>query len=118
MNSYDCGSVVIDLQNTPNSRFFLFILTFLENGKICNFSLTSGKVDSMFTPFFPPLFFFCVTFPDIYHIPFYSSWLTLFLPLRLNPYTDGYAWARKDGYDKHLGILKGEELTDEDDDDL
>jgi len=46
------------------------------------------------------------------------SRLTLFLPLRLNPYTDGFSWARKDGYEKHLGVHKGEELTDEDDDDF
>jgi palmitoyltransferase len=45
------------------------------------------------------------------------SRLTLFLPLRLDPYTDGFSWARKDGYEKHLGVLKGEELTDEEDED-
>jgi len=46
------------------------------------------------------------------------SRLTLFLPLRLNPYTDGFSWARKDGYEKHHGVRKGEELTDDDDDDV
>jgi len=45
------------------------------------------------------------------------SKLTLFLPFRLNPYTDGFSWARKDGYENHHGVRIGEELTDEDDDD-
>lgn len=44
------------------------------------------------------------------------SKLTLFLPLRLNPYTDGFSWARKDGYEHHHGVRKGEELTDGEDD--
>lgn len=38
---------------------------------------------------------------------------TLILPLRMNPYTDGRAWARRDGYERHRGIRQGEELTDE-----
>ncbi|KAK0469401.1 DHHC palmitoyltransferase-domain-containing protein [Desarmillaria tabescens] len=41
---------------------------------------------------------------------------TLIIPLRLQPYTDGRWWARKDGYDEHGGIRRGEELTDDDDD--
>ncbi|GBE88065.1 hypothetical protein SCP_1202940 [Sparassis crispa] len=41
---------------------------------------------------------------------------TLILPLRVEPYTDGYSWARKAGYERHRGIRQGEELTDEDDD--
>jgi len=45
-----------------------------------------------------------------------SSVTTLFLPLRVRPYTDGYSWARREGYDKHAGLLQGEELTDDDDD--
>jgi len=44
------------------------------------------------------------------------SRLTLFLPFRLHPYTDGFSWARKDGYENHHGIRKGEELTDEEED--
>ncbi|KAG2018403.1 vacuole protein [Coprinopsis cinerea AmutBmut pab1-1] len=42
---------------------------------------------------------------------------TLFIPLRIMPYTDGRSWARRDGYDRHLGLRAGEELTDESDDD-
>ncbi|KAL5526287.1 hypothetical protein ACEPAF_8010 [Sanghuangporus sanghuang] len=41
---------------------------------------------------------------------------TLFVPLRVMPYTDGRAWARRPGYDSHKGIQPGEELTDDDDD--
>ena len=40
---------------------------------------------------------------------------TLVLPLRINPYTDGRAWARRHGYERHRGIRHGEELTDEED---
>ena len=36
-------------------------------------------------------------FPDI----LFSSILTLFLPLRLNPYTDGFSWAKKEGYENY-----------------
>ena len=39
---------------------------------------------------------------------------TLILPLRINPYTDGRAWARRDGYERHQGVGQDEELTDED----
>lgn len=42
--------------------------------------------------------------------PLYS----LFLPLRIEPYTDGYSWARKAGLDSHSGMRQGEELTDSD----
>ncbi|TDL20767.1 zf-DHHC-domain-containing protein [Rickenella mellea] len=42
---------------------------------------------------------------------------TLILPLRIMPYTDGRAWARREGYDRHAGVKPGEELTDEDEDD-
>jgi len=42
--------------------------------------------------------------------------MTLFIPLRLNPYTDGFSWARREGYDGHHGVRQGEELTDEDED--
>ncbi|KAI0925493.1 hypothetical protein AcV5_008215 [Taiwanofungus camphoratus] len=44
--------------------------------------------------------------------PLYS----LFLPLRIEPYTDGYSWARKAGLDSHSGMRQGEELTDSDED--
>ncbi|KAJ7794842.1 zf-DHHC-domain-containing protein [Mycena olivaceomarginata] len=40
---------------------------------------------------------------------------TLFVPLRINPYTDGRAWARREGYNAHRGVREGEELTDDDD---
>ncbi|KAI0707044.1 zf-DHHC-domain-containing protein [Earliella scabrosa] len=46
--------------------------------------------------------------PDGY--PYY----TLLLPLRIEPYTDGRSWARRPGFDRHLGLRPGEELTDED----
>lgn len=39
---------------------------------------------------------------------------TLIIPLRLQPYTDGRSWARKDGYEEHGGVRRGEELTDDD----
>ncbi|RPD72440.1 hypothetical protein L226DRAFT_467107 [Lentinus tigrinus ALCF2SS1-7] len=39
---------------------------------------------------------------------------TLLLPLRIEPYTDGWSWARKQGYDAHRGVRPGEELTDDD----
>ncbi|KII85268.1 hypothetical protein PLICRDRAFT_45462 [Plicaturopsis crispa FD-325 SS-3] len=40
---------------------------------------------------------------------------TLVLPLRINPYTDGRAWARREGYERHRGVRAGEELTDDED---
>ncbi|KAJ7607930.1 DHHC palmitoyltransferase-domain-containing protein [Roridomyces roridus] len=40
---------------------------------------------------------------------------TLILPLRINPYTDGRSWARREGYEAHSGVRRGEELTDEED---
>jgi len=43
---------------------------------------------------------------------------TLLLPLRVPPYTDGRAWARRDGFERHLGVREGEELTDEEEDDV
>ncbi|TFK83738.1 hypothetical protein K466DRAFT_497900 [Polyporus arcularius HHB13444] len=46
--------------------------------------------------------------PDGY--PYY----TLLLPLRIVPYTDGWSWARKQGYETHRGVRPGEELTDDD----
>ncbi|KAF4615737.1 hypothetical protein D9613_012465 [Agrocybe pediades] len=46
------------------------------------------------------------------------SWLTLFFPLRISPYTDGFSWARREGLENHLGLRQGDELTDEEDDDV
>ncbi|KAM5539275.1 hypothetical protein V8D89_007148 [Ganoderma adspersum] len=46
--------------------------------------------------------------PDGY--PYY----TLLLPFRIEPYSDGRAWARRQGFEQHLGVRPGEELTDED----
>ncbi|KAF8910477.1 DHHC palmitoyltransferase-domain-containing protein [Gymnopilus junonius] len=43
---------------------------------------------------------------------------TLFIPFRINPYTDGYSWARQEGYDRHQGLRQGEELTDDDEEDI
>jgi len=43
---------------------------------------------------------------------------TLIFPLRISPYTDGRAWARRDGYERHHGVRRGEELTDEEDEDV
>jgi palmitoyltransferase len=40
---------------------------------------------------------------------------TLFLPLRVPPYTDGRSWARRAGMERHHGVDLGEELTDEED---
>lgn len=40
---------------------------------------------------------------------------TLFVPFRILPYTDGRAWARREGLSRHRGIRRGEELTDEED---
>ncbi|KAJ7051835.1 hypothetical protein C8F01DRAFT_634365 [Mycena amicta] len=39
----------------------------------------------------------------------------LLLPMRVGLYTDVWAWARREGYERdHAGVFKGEELTDED----
>jgi len=43
--------------------------------------------------------------------PFY----TLLLPFRIDPYTDGWSWARREGYERHRGVREGDELTDEED---
>ncbi|KAF8843788.1 zf-DHHC-domain-containing protein [Paxillus ammoniavirescens] len=40
---------------------------------------------------------------------------TLFFPFRIMPYTDGRAWARREGLLRHHGVRDGEELTDEED---
>jgi len=39
--------------------------------------------------------------------------MTLILPLRIVPYTDGRSWARPRGIERHRGVRQGEELTDE-----
>ena len=44
-----------------------------------------------------------------------SPLYTLFIPLRILPYTDGRSWARRAGLERHPGVLVGEELTDDDD---
>ena len=45
-----------------------------------------------------------------------SSVLTLFLPLLIPPYTNGYAWARVPGLERHHGGLgEGEEVFFSDD---
>jgi hypothetical protein len=46
-----------------------------------------------------------------------SPLYTLIFPMRIYPYTDGRAWARREGYERHRGIREGEELTDEDEED-
>ncbi|KDQ52698.1 hypothetical protein JAAARDRAFT_183961 [Jaapia argillacea MUCL 33604] len=43
----------------------------------------------------------------------YPLW-TLCFPFRIEPYTDGRTWARREGYERHLGVREGDELTDED----
>ena len=63
VNSYDCGSVY---SNSSSKTSQVHAFSYLENGKTCNFSLTSGKVDSML-PFF--LFFSFVIHLLIY--PFF-----------------------------------------------
>jgi len=42
-----------------------------------------------------------------------SPLYTPILPLRIDPYTDGRAWARREGHDRHRGVRQGEELKDE-----
>jgi len=40
---------------------------------------------------------------------------TLIFPFRIDPYTDGWSWGRRQGYERHRGVREGEELTDEED---
>ncbi|EPQ52473.1 zf-DHHC-domain-containing protein [Gloeophyllum trabeum ATCC 11539] len=42
---------------------------------------------------------------------------TLLFPFRVEPYTDGWSWARREGYERHRGVREGDELTDEEEDD-
>jgi hypothetical protein len=48
----------------------------------------------------------------------FSSLMTLLFPLRIHPFTDGYSWPRREGYKRHAGVRQGEELTDNDDDEM
>ncbi|KAG5645107.1 hypothetical protein DXG03_006921 [Asterophora parasitica] len=73
------------------------------NGGTYSFSSTSEKLDSMFHLHTPD--------PQSSFLP--SPLYTLFVPFRINPYTDGRSWARREGYDRHQGVRRGEELTDE-----
>ncbi|THU81142.1 zf-DHHC-domain-containing protein, partial [Dendrothele bispora CBS 962.96] len=38
---------------------------------------------------------------------------TLFIPFCILPYTDGRSWARREGFERHRGVRRGEELTDD-----
>ncbi|THU93701.1 hypothetical protein K435DRAFT_820176 [Dendrothele bispora CBS 962.96] len=38
---------------------------------------------------------------------------TLFIPFRILSYTDGLSWARREGFERHRGVRRGEELTDD-----
>jgi len=49
-------------------------------------------------------------------IYFSTALYTLIFPFRINPYTDGRSWARREGYDRHHGLRQGEELIDQEDD--
>jgi len=42
-------------------------------------------------------------------------WWTLLLPLKTNPYTDGWSWVRRPGLERHSGVKEGDEITDEED---
>ncbi|KAF8609514.1 zf-DHHC-domain-containing protein [Ceratobasidium sp. AG-I] len=44
----------------------------------------------------------------------YPMWVLL-LPLRTAPYTNGFVWARRNGYTRHAGIRDGDEMTDDED---
>lgn len=56
----------------------------------------------------------CTALFIVLFILLHSPLYTLILPLRINPYTDGRSWARREGYEQHRGVRQGEELTDED----
>lgn len=85
-----------------------------ENLKLF-FNITSnGQYVFQFSPTAStPIVDFCFI-----EIVLYSPWWVLLTPLRTKPYTTGYAWIRRPGYeDGHGGIRGDEELTDDDDDD-
>lgn len=46
---------------------------------------------------------------------FNSSYLTLIIPYRIFPYTNGRAWARRPGLTRHIGVERMDEFTDEED---
>lgn len=43
---------------------------------------------------------------------------TLFFPFRIEPYTDGRSWARRPGLERHRGVREGEDLTDEEEEEI
>ncbi|KIL64061.1 hypothetical protein M378DRAFT_78934 [Amanita muscaria Koide BX008] len=45
--------------------------------------------------------------------PLGHSYLTLVLPLRISPYTNGRAWAKRHGLSRHQGIDASDEFTDD-----
>lgn len=77
------------------------------NARTSSFSLISARTDSTHFGHVEVCFY-----AD--HVFSRSPLYTLIVPLRINPYTDGRAWARRDGYEHHRGVRQGEELTDED----
>ncbi|THU93166.1 hypothetical protein K435DRAFT_594492, partial [Dendrothele bispora CBS 962.96] len=38
---------------------------------------------------------------------------TLLIPFRFLPYTNERSWARTEGFERHRGVRRGEELTDD-----
>ena len=43
------------------------------------------------------------------------TYFTLLLPIRVEPYSDGWHWAKRAGLrGRHLGVEANEELTDDD----
>jgi len=42
-------------------------------------------------------------------------WWTLLLPLKTMPYSNGWAWVRRDGLESHIGVNQDDELTDDED---
>ncbi|THU81139.1 hypothetical protein K435DRAFT_694164, partial [Dendrothele bispora CBS 962.96] len=38
---------------------------------------------------------------------------TLFISFHILPYTNGQSWARREGFERHRGVRRGEELTDD-----
>ncbi|QRW19491.1 hypothetical protein RhiXN_00897 [Rhizoctonia solani] len=66
-------------------------------------------VESFDLGFFKNLAYFFNVIPSGYPL-----WVLL-LPLRTAPYTNGFVWARRQGYTKHGGLREGEEMTDDED---
>ncbi|KAF8760822.1 DHHC palmitoyltransferase family [Rhizoctonia solani] len=66
-------------------------------------------VNSFDLGFFKNLAYFFNVIPSGYPL-----WVLL-LPLRTAPYTNGFVWARRQGYTKHGGLREGEEMTDDED---